>query len=495
MKSIKHIIYCCMAIVFTTTAFAQDPKPEERFKFEAGYPTAEASEALYDEMDYQRAVQAYIWATPLLNSMGFRAGLEGYGVNEKNGKFIVFEQSLNPQQIAMTANQTTPYIWTLLDLKANGPMVVFVPPGEILGGFCDFWHRAIGDYGPVGPDRGKGGTYLVLPPNYDEKVPDGYFIIQSTSNLAWFFGRANNVKFKGEACFELFRQIRSYPLSKADKPPKPELVPVGLKPFNSDWPKGYEAWTLIHEGIQLDNIRQQDKIIYDFLKDLGIRHGEPFNPNERQKKILTRAAETGHKMVANLAFAVINRSDYAIWWPGNYWVSIFQVRTPLFETPTYAEVTDRACGWYQLVMNGTFPFMAKKTPINPKLYGLGSNYLANYHDNDRNFLNGSNAYRLRVPPNVPAANFWSVTVYNNQSRSMINNQQNRIGRGSTDNIKISEDGSVDLYFGPKLPGGAPESNWVQTNQGEGWFVLFRFYGPTKEFYDHSWKLPDFEKIK
>ncbi len=199
-------------------------------------------------------------------------------------------------------------------------------------------------------------------------------------------------------------------------------------------------------------------------------------------------------MVVNLAFAVINRNDNAIWWPGNYWVTIFQVNTPLFETPTHAEVTARA-QWYQLVMNGVFPFVAKKTPVDPKLYGIGSNYLANYHDNDRNFLNGSHSYRLRIPPNLPAANFWSVTVYDNKTRSMINNKQNRIGRGSTDGLKFNDDGSVDLYFGPKRPDAGPEENWVQINEGDGWFVLFRFYGPKKEFYDHSWVLPDFEKIK
>ncbi len=327
-KLMKSIVRLVAMAALATTATAQE------FKFEAGYPTPAASEALYDEMDYQRAVQAYIWATPLLNSMGFRAGMAEYGVDEKNGKFLVFEQSLNPSQIVMTANQTTPYFWTLMDLKNKGPRVAVIPPGEVLGGFVDFWHRALGDYGPVGPDRGKGGKYLILPPGYDGDIPQGYFVVRATSELVWFYGRANNVKFKGEASFELFNQLRAYPLSKADTPPKPELVPVGLEHFNSDWPKDYAAWAMVHEGMQLDNIRQQDKMVYDWLKDLGIKHGEPFKPDERQKKILTRAAETGHKMVANLAFAAINRNPESIWWPGNYWVTIFQVNTPLFETPT-----------------------------------------------------------------------------------------------------------------------------------------------------------------
>jgi hypothetical protein len=245
---------------------------------------------------------------------------------------------------------------------------------------------------------------------------------------------------------------------------------------------------MLHEAMQLDNIREQDKIIYDYLKDLGLRHGEPFAPDERQRDILTRAAEVGGKMVANLAFA--NRNDYAEWWPDRRWVSIFAVQTALFETETYAEVTDRASGWYQLVMNGKYPFDAReREPI----YGTGSAYLADYSDSGGAFLNGSNSYRLRVPAGVPAADFWSVTVYSNQSRSMIVNDQGRVSRGSTDALDVNDDGTVDLRFGPQPPQGS-DTNWVQTIPDEGWFVLFRFYGPERGFYDKTWKLPDFEKV-
>jgi len=443
-------------------------------------------------MDYQRAVQAYIWATPMLNSMGFRAGLARFGVTEENHKFIVFQDSALPQHVIMTANQVTPYAWTLMDLKKDGPMVVVVPPKDALGGIVDFWQRALEDVGAPGPDRGKGGKYLILPPGYDGDIPEGYFVVRSTSYLTWFYVRANNIKFKGDAAFEVYGKLRIYPLSKVGNPPtKVELVAVGKKSFNGDWPKDYQAWSLIHEGMQRDNIREQDKIIYDFLKDLGIKHGEPFNPDARQKRILTKAADTGANMVANLAFAVHDRNPKVIWWPDRYWVSIFAVQTRLFETETYVEVTDRASGWYQLVMNGKYPFDAKtREPI----YGVGSAYLANYHDSARAFLNGSYSYRLKVPANVPTANFWSVTAYSNQSRSMLVNEQGRVSRGSTDDLKINTDGTVNLYFGPKPPAGN-DKNWVQTNPGEGWFVLFRFYGPGREYYDRTWKLPEFEKIK
>jgi hypothetical protein len=369
-------------------------------------------------------------------------------------------------------------------------MVIEIPPKEILGFVIDFWQRALTDLGAPGPDRGKGGKYLLLPPGYDGEVPEGYFVVRSTSNWVFFFTRVLGANVKGDPALKVWNKLRLYPLSQ---PPKQaELVVVGKKAFDSDWPKGYEAWPLIHEAMQSDNIREQDKIIYDFLKDLGIVHGMPFNPDERQKKILTRAADTGAKMVANLAFALINRNKDVIWWPDRYWVSIFPVQTPAFETDTYIEVTDRASAWYQLLGNTRYVFEARKRE---PVYGTGSAYLANYHDNTREFLNGSNSYRLKVPANVPAARFWSVTVYSNQFRSQIVNKQGRVSRGSNDEIKFNDDGTVDLYFGPQPPEGSPESNWVQTIPDEGWFVLFRFFGPERAYYDRSWKLPNFEKVE
>ena len=228
--------------------------------------------------------------------------------------------------------------------------------------------------------------------------------------------------------------------------------------------------------------------MFDFLRGLGIEHGKPFAPNARQKAILERAAETGHKMAQNLAFN--NRAENAPYWGDErQWVSIVTNRNKHWMTDTYAEVTDRT-QWYQLSANAVY-IHGGATPV----YGAGSAYLSSYKDTDGNFLNGSNQYKLNVPADVPVANFWSVTVYDNASRAMINNEQGRIARGSTDEaLVVNEDGTVDLYFGPTLPDGAPESNWVQTNSGNGWFVLFRFYGPEKPYYDRTWKLNDFDRI-
>jgi hypothetical protein len=126
--------------------------------------------------------------------------------------------------------------------------------------------------------------------------------------------------------------------------------------------------------------------------------------------------------------------------------------------------------------------------------GVGQRYIAAYKDKDGEWLSGGNSYRLHVPPNPPAKQFWSVTAYDEGRRQMVVTKQGRPDISSRkEDIVPNADGSVDVYFGPEAPEGH-EANWVQTNPGEGWFAYFRFYGPTEPFFDKSWALPDFEKM-
>ncbi len=483
MKTNPILALLFTALVFVACNDQPAQKETQKFEFQAGYPTAEASEALYDEMDYHRATQAYIWATPMLNSMGMREAFAEHGVTENDRNILVFENSLNAEQIWMTANSTTPYFWTLFDLSKE-PIVAEVGSNDILGGFYGHQMQAIADM-----VFAEGTKFLVVGPEYTGEVPEGFTVVQAPSNITWWYGRANHVSYKGQPAIDLFQEnLNFYPLSQAGNPPAAEpVIALGDTPIDTDWDKGYKAWENIHAGMQIDNIRAEDKIMYDFLKGLGIEHGKDFNPNERQKKILERAAETGHKMVQNLAFN--NRSERAPQWGDKtQWVNIVTHEAADWNTETTLEVTDRT-QWYQLVANAAYLY-GDAEPA----YGKGSDYLSTYKDVDGNFFNGSKQYKLIVPAEVPVANFWSVTVYDNETRSMIDNEQGRIARGSTDDVVVNADGTTTLYFGNTLPEGAPASNWVQTNEGDGWFVLFRFYGPEKPFYDKSFMLNDFEKI-
>ena len=135
-----------------------------------------------------------------------------------------------------------------------------------------------------------------------------------------------------------------------------------------------------------------------------------------------------------------------------------------------------------------------------KLEGKGSKYLVTYRDSEDNFLSGSDSYRLNIPVNPPAERFWSVVAYDAETRSLIvNDERPRPGFSSvyTEFYTQNEDGSYDVYFGPdtnSVPEGY-ENHWIKTNEGDGWFVLFRFYSPTSEYYDKNWQLPMIEKIE
>ena len=458
-----------------------------QYPFVAGYPTETASEALYDEMDLQRATQAYIWSVSLANSMGFRNGMADFGVTEQNRKLLVFENAALPQQSILTANSVTPYFWGLFDLAADGPMVVHMPAETVLGGFVDFWMRGMADFGAPGEDAGKGGDYLFLPPNYDDEVPDGYFVVHATSNLVWIFGKVNGAQYKGETAFDEVKKVLVYPLSEASNPPaEAGMVAVGEAAFSQDWPKDFEYWTWVAEALNRDVVRPIDKVMHEFLAPLGIVHGQSFAPDDRQRRILTKAAELGDKMVANMAFD--NRAVPA-YWPDKYWEGIIATTTWDFETDTRVELTARAAGWYQVCFNAHYLYELEEPVI-----GTGSAYLASYKDGSGAYLNGSNSYRLHIPAEVPVANFWSVTVYDTTLRAMIQNEQGLAGIGGPDKPIVNDDGSIDMYFGPKKPT-ASNSNWIQTNPDKGWFMYFRFYGPEQEYYDKSWQLNDVELLR
>jgi hypothetical protein len=154
--------------------------------------------------------------------------------------------------------------------------------------------------------------------------------------------------------------------------------------------------------------------------------------------------------------------------------------------PGYDQLGERAAWFYEAV--AISKGMLTETP------GVGQRYIAAYKDGDGAWLTGGNTYRLHVPANPPAKQFWSVTAYDEDTRQMVINDQGRPDLSSRkEDLVKNGDGSVDVYFGPEAPEGK-EANWVQTVPGEGWFAYFRFYGPTEPFFDKSWALPDFEKM-
>jgi hypothetical protein len=462
--------------------FHENPVMQTRIgelKFENGYPTQDTVQKLYDEMDFQRASQAYLWGIPAVGLNEWRRA--HYNVfGGESGEMLNYFDFTEKLGI-LTPNFTTPYIATFIDLKETGPFVVEVPAGLIAGMVLDNWQRVLADLGVVGPDMGKGGKYLILPPGYGPVEAPGYFIIEATSRdvLAGFRLLGAD---KEKAIAELVPQIKTYSWTLDGTGEKMPARDAGDKSWTQMPPRGMAYWDSLNEVIQRNPVDERDRLTLAQLKFLGIEKGMPFKPDERQTKLLSDGALVGEAM------AKVNTTDKRVeppFWDGTNWKHALVVATDQ-RANTYDQLDERAAWFYEAVVISKA--MLTQTP------GVGQRYIAAYKDADNKWLNGSNTYMLHVPANPPAKGFWSVTAYDEGSRQMPVTEQGRPDISSRkQDITVNQDGSIDVYFGPKAPAGK-EANWVQTNPDKGWFAYFRFYGPTEAFFDKSWALPDIKKI-
>lgn len=473
------------AVVAATTsinAFGQKAMDTRigKLNFESsGYPTSETVQKLYDEMDFQRASQAYIW------------GIPGVGLNEwRRAHFDVFKAK-NGQMLSyldfkeklgiLTPNYTTPYIATFIDLQESGPMVVDIPAGLMAGMILDPWQRVMADLGVVGPDKGKGGKYLILPPGYKKVAPKGYFVVPSEGRTVLAGVRLLGDDKEKEIA-KLVPLIKTYTWS-----PNGTGVPMGVRAAGDlKWsqmpPHGMAYWESLNDLIQREPVFERDRFFMAQLRFLGLEKGKPFNPDARQKKILEDGAVVGEAM------AKANTSDKRVepaFFPGTHWKHAL-VTSVDQRADSYDQLDERAAWFYEAVV--VSKGMLTKTP------GVGQRYLAAYQDKNGAWLDGGKSYKLHVPPNPPAKQFWSVTAYDEGTRQMVITPQGRpdLSSRKADAVK-NADGSMDVYFGPTAPAGK-EANWIQTEPGKGWFAYFRFYGPTEPFFAKSWSLTDFEKI-
>lgn len=491
--SLSGVLLTAILMTATTTS-AQEPQTRagdgqetvspqqyfsDRIKMEAGHPAVSTIPELYDELDFQRAVQAYIWATPFVAlSAMFESQERDYGATlTRQG---IFEQSVTPEYIVFTGNNTTIYSLGQLDLKKHGPIVLEAPAGA-LGGIDNHWQYPLSDIGPFGPDKGKGGKFLILPPGHKGAVPEGYFVVKSDTFQNFYLLRGVPKNGDIQGAVDMLRTARLYPLSAAANPPKMEWFNASGKPANATFPTDYKYFEVLAKHLTDEPARLRDKAMLGMLAPLGIVHGKPFTPDDRVRGILERAAKVGNAMSRTIAYN--SRNPNRVYAEGRKWEWVFLTKSATFETDTYLDIDASVTYSHQAMF--TAEGMVKK------IVGAGSQYLAAYKDGDGNWLDGGQSYSLHIDPDVPVEDFWSVMVYDAETRSMIVNDQVP-GRDSNAELKTNADGSVDLYFGPTAPEGF-ESNWVKTIPGQGFFLYFRAYGPKKEFFDLSWTLDDLKK--
>jgi hypothetical protein len=451
-------------------------------KFTDGFPDDATVEKCYDNLDFQRGVEAYMSALPAVSTEAVRRAFTGLG--PANQTVLISESLLDSKSLFLTANTTTPYTLLWLD-TTQGPVVLEIPP-EVLGPMDDAWFRWVVDVGLTGPDKGKGGKYLLLPPGYKGEVPDGYFVARSrTFGNLLFFRTFLKDGDPAPGVDSVKKNLRVYPLSEAANPPEMKFVDISGMVINTIGPSDFSSFEYVNRVIQDEPGDSMDPDTLGLFAAIGIEKGKPFAPDVRMKKILTEAAAVGDATARSLAYKC--RIKDAYFYPDSAWCTPFIGGSYKFEE-NGVRLLD-AYSFFFFYATGITPAMSEK------MVGKGSAYAGAFVDAKGNPLDGSKTYKVHLPPNIPAKQFWSFTIYDNQTRSMLQTDQQFPTVGSeTKGILINPDTSVDVYFGPKAPAGQ-ENNWIQTIPGKGFNVLLRLYGPLDSWFDKTWRPGEFELVK
>ncbi len=446
-----------------------------------GYPSEQTARRLYDELDFQRATQAYLWALP---AVGFKALYDAQAktMGTRNGDVLLY-RTLQDKAGMLTPNITTLYAFSFWDLARQGPLVVEVPAGLTAGGVLDIWQQPITDTGQTGPDQGAGGKYLILPPGAAELTATGYRILRSPSNQVWFGTRGLAPdKALAEATV---RQHRLYGWNQRANPPATNYAEVGGRPWQSAQPANLSYWRLLSELYANEPVAPRDRMIFGMLAPLGIGAGQPFKPDARQAKILDQAAQLGDLMARTIAYD--KRTPGATVYPGKHWEYAVLFDLDQESADKRRVQLDERSSWF-------YEAIAMSVGMQGRIVGFGQVYLEASKDAKGQWLDGGRSYRMRVPANAPVKQFWSITLYDNLTRGPV-----ITGQGAADlssrkpALATNADGSVDVFFAPQRPAGA--ANWIQTIPGKGWFAYFRFYGPTEAYFAKSWQLNDIEPLK
>jgi hypothetical protein len=445
------------------------------------YFNDDASKRLFDEMDYQRAVQSFIWSHPLVSMISWRNHEnKAFGVTGAND-FVVLK-SLKEKRGIVTGNLTTPYIFNWGNLT-DGPLVVEYPAGKTAGGFLDFWQRPVADLGFTGPDQGNGATYIVVGPEDDPKKyrKEGVFVRQSATNNLFFGLR---ILDPDPAFYAKFKATL-----KMGRHGKPLEGCRFIENRDVEWsatiPRGIEYWQLLADIINDEPVRTIDKAWMAMLLPLGIEKGRPFNPDTRQKSLLLKGGAMGELMARNLQ---VNPRFTKPYWEGTGWYKSFDFHIPQ-ETDTRVELDERSTWFYEAVTS-------TEGMVNPTV-GKGQVYMTTKRDSTGTLLRADKTYKLHVPKDVPVGQFWALTLYSENTRRAYDNGGTEIRSANldskTEDLKFNADGSIDLFIGANAPAGF-EKNYMKTVGDDGWFVYFRLYAPLQPFFDKTFSLPDFEMI-
>lgn len=454
-----------------------------KLEFFDGMPGKKSVEKLYDNLDLTRGVTAFLDGIPVAAIQAFVIGLPKAGVQPN--EIGIKETLMDARSIWLTPNTTTIYVTSVVDTR-DGPIVIHVPAG-ILGLMDDAAFQYVGDFGPLGPDKGKGGKYLLLPPGYEGEVPDGYFVLKSKSYMNWFLVRLTpgpNGETK-DVVARFKKTMNIYPLSKAANPPKEKFVNLSGLQYNTVHANDFEFFEEVNQALQREPATAFSPELVGVFRSVGIIKGKPFEPDTRMKRILTDAAAIGNATARAITYAP--RDPEVFFWKDRRWNSPFQRQSHEFLVDGVRMLDDRT--YFHYMATGITPAMTSP-PV-----GKGSVYCMTARDKDGEYLDGGKTYKIDLPAPIPAKNFWSFMLYSGQTRSILETDQKSGGIDSKkDGLVANKDGSVTVWFGPQAPPGN-EGNWAQTMPGKSFNLMFRLYGPLQPWFDKSWKPGDPELVK
>jgi hypothetical protein len=430
----------------------------------------------------RRAVDAAIWGLPIVSLDAMRQAYFRDG-KAKYGDIIWWPKGNGWKNQSLTPNTTVRYLYIFLNTKDGGPVVLDVPAGangtSLLGTISDAWQVPLTDVG----FEGKGGRYLVLPPDYTGEVPSGYIPVPCKTYNTFaairsiLASNSTDDEHKGDA---LVKQIKVYPLVNATNPPTQRFVDMTDAMYDGLVHYDESIYTSLARMLNEEPVQREDLQMMGMLLPLGIEKGKDFKPDAATVAQLKSAAAEAHAWLLQKIPTFVED-----WWPNSQWKVPTKTIAPQtgfkWTVANYFDVDSRG-----IAFSGFF--------LPPAKLGAGSFYLGANFDSDGQSLRGENTYRLHVPASVPVSQFWAVTVYNSETMALFLNSDRPTVDSLDTRMHKNADGSVDLYMGPKAPAGR-ETNWIYTPEGKSWFPWFRFFGPEKPLFDKSWKMPDIEKVK
>lgn len=444
------------------------------------------------QLTSSRAYEVVIWSVPAIQSMQIKKEL--FEKSGKKNSLAYISGDATGKMVVPTFNNVSVPVFGNLDLK-DGPMVIEFPAasekGKFFGSILDVWESPIEDFGPAGLDKGKGGKFLLTPPDYKGKVPVEYVEIPCPTYNVHFFLRSIPMS-KGKKGYQdavnYALTLRAYPLDETDKTVTNWFDLSTIKGYfwACPLPGEHDIFGLIDDLVQDEVVLREDLVMYGILKYLGLEKGKSFKPNAYTRELLDEGARDAF---ADMETYLGSGKAFEQYWEETFWGS-FRFTPEIMKTRgsyKYENYMD----YHARAKDYAYFAAALAKQFNPE-GGGATFYVMTATDKNSKAINGRNYYTLKVPANVPVADFWALTMYSTKYRSYTDSE--KFSLSSLDNLQINADGTIDIYIGPMPPIGK-ESNWLCTVKDKGIFFIFRFYGPEKAIYEKTWELPDFEKIK